>query len=750
MHRLGRWRAPLGLVGAALALAFTLTAVSAADPADLSGSTPAPPVSDQWSLCPVPPPPPPPPAGPDSEQPTLIDADRSKAVRQGVSVLSGNVDIRQGQRELKADRAEYDSRDRTVRVEGNVHYASPTLSADGDKGHYNLDSGKGELSDAEYFLPQRHGRGAASTVETLDQDHSRLSDVSYTTCPAGDTDWELLAPELDLDHAAGVGTGHNVHVDFFGVPFFYTPYISFPLDDRRKSGFLAPSFGGRGTTGTEIEIPYYWNIAPDMDATITPRNMTRRGIMTNLEYRYLTESTAGRTNVSYLANDRVTGATRDNLHYDQKTDLGDSWTFSANLNHVSDPLYFTDFGNSLAVATTVSQPSVLRLGYTDTNWQFATIAQSIQTLNPTTLKITTPYRTLPRVSLDWSSDDTGLGPAYSVDTEFTRFQLGGHTNALRLDLEPRASYTFGTPGYYVTPTVGMSAAHYSLLNPGPSQPDGISRTAPIFSLDSGLYFTRDAGSTGDLIQTLEPRLFYLYVPYRNQDQIPRFDTGLPTFNMLQLFTENRFTGTDRLGDANQISYALTSRLLDKSSGKELLEASIGQIHYFADRRVQLTPSRPVETATRSDWVAESRLALGDAWSASANMQWSPTTRDPQLASLQLQYAPGPRQVVNASYRFHRGQIKQTDLSFSWPLTRNVSMVGRWNYSIKDHVTLESFAGLQYETCCWAFQAVTRHFVTSTGETDSALFFQLELKGLGSVGRRLDDFLERGILGYQSN
>lgn len=742
--KLGRRRAALGLLGAWLALAPLLHSARAAGPDTAAAA------NGQWLLCPVPPPPPPAATGPDGQQTTLIDADRSEGVREGLSKLIGHVNVRQGQRELKADRAEYNSHDRTVTVTGHVSYASPSLTAVGDKGRYNLDSGKGEFNDVHYFLPQRHGRGTASTVHTIDNDHSKLADVSYTTCPAGNTDWELLAPELDLDHAEGVGIGRNVHVEFFGVPFFYTPYISFPLDDRRKSGFLAPGFGGRSTTGTEIEIPYYWNIAPDMDATITPRNMTRRGVMTNVEYRYMTASTAGLVNLNYLPVDRVTGVTRDSFHYDQATSLGGNWNFSANLNHVSDPLYFSDFGNSLAVATTVSQPSVLRLGYANTNWQFATLAQAIQTVNPTTSTIVTPYRMLPRVSLDWTSDDIGLGPAYSIDTEFTRFQLADHINALRLDLEPRASYTFGSPGYYLTPTVGMSATHYSLLNPGPTQPEAISRTAPVFSLDSGLYFTRDAGSDGDFIQTLEPRLFYLYVPYRNQDQIPRFDTALPTFNMLQLFTENRFTGTDRLGDANQISYALTSRLLDKSSGKELLEGSIGQIHYFADRRVQLTSNAPAETATRSDLVAESRLFLNDAWSAGANMQWNPTTRDTQLASLQLQYAPGPHQVINTSYRFQRDQLKQTDLSFSWPLTRNVSMVGRWNYSIKDHLTLESFAGLQYETCCWAFQAVTRHFVTSTRETDSALFFQLQLKGLGSVGRHLDEFLERGILGYQSN
>jgi len=706
---------------------------------------------NQWATCPALPPSPPSTAAPAASTlnpPTHVTADRLTGYVHGESLLTGNVQAIQGDKQLSAERMRYNSITGNTHALGEVHFSSSNILLQGPSADYNFNTSSGVFNDTQFSLPKRHGRGTAKVLKALDKNHDLLTDMHYTTCPVGEHDWMLNAPDMELNQATNTGIGHNVTIDFFGVPIFWTPYINFPLNDDRKSGFLAPAFSFSTFTGTDITTPYYLNLAPNYDATLIPRIITKRGIDLGGEFRYLTDSSKGQLDLSYLPHDKLADQERGLLNFSDLTQLGNDWRFNTAYNWVSDNLYFQDLGDSLATIATTNQERHAQLGYTTTNLNFSTQIEEWQIVDPTIPPSDYPYKLLPQTLFSWQSDPENSGAQYAFNSELVQFQQDERLGALRLDLKPTASYTFGNAGYYFTPTTALRITEWNLDQNVPAgSGTELSRVTPIISLDSGLFFQRGVGDSGNYIQTLEPRLFYLYVPNRNQSQIPIFDTLQPQFSFLQLFTDNRFYGADRQGDANQLSYALTSRLLDASNGSQLLEADIGQIRYFSNRNVQLPGVAP-HTNLFSDVVGDITLNLNDNWSASYGQQWNPTTRQTDLASIGIQYQPAFHQVINLAYRFNRLlNMKQTDLSFSWPLSTHWSMVGRWNYDVQNKLTLESFAGFEYDSCCWAFQVVHRRYITQTGQADAMIFFQLQFKGLTTIGRHLNDFLQNGILGY---
>ncbi|MGH8402002.1 MAG: LPS-assembly protein LptD [Gammaproteobacteria bacterium] len=733
---------------------FLATALLASAP--LLADTPAGTIGyNQWATCPIPAPAgakvTPAPSASTANPSTHVSADLLTGYVHGESLFTGHVRATQGEQRLSAERMRYNSTTGDTHAAGDVHYTSPDMLLQGPLADYNLNTSSGVFDDAQFFLPQRHGRGSAKILKMLDKNHQVLYDMHYTTCPVGKHDWVLNAPDLELDQTTNTGVGHNVTIDFFGVPIFWTPYINFPLNDDRKSGFLAPAFGYSTFTGTDLSTPYYFNLAPNYDATLTPRIITKRGIDMGGEFRYLTlGGSQGLIDASFLPHDKLANRERGLLNFSDRTPLATGWNFNSAYNWVSDNQYFQDLGDSLATIATTSQErhAAVSYGPPDSNWTFMTQAQEWQIVDPTIPPSAYPYKRLPQMLLGWQSDPDNGGGQYGFNSELVQFQQDEREGALRLDLKPSASYTFGNAGYYFTPTAALRVTEYNLDQNVPAGAGTeLSRVTPIVSLDSGLYFQREVGDSGDYVQTLEPRLFYLYVPYRDQSQIPIFDTLQPQFSFLQLFTDNSFYGADRQADANQLSYALTSRLLDTSDGSQLLEADIGQIRYFRDRDVQLPGVAP-QTNLFSDVVGDVTLNINNAWSTSYGQQWNSTTRRTDLASVGVQYHPAFHQVVNLAYRYNRAlNLKQTDLSFAWPLTERWSMVGRWNYDVQNKLTLETFAGFEYDSCCWAFQVVHRRYITQTGQANTAIFFQLQLKGLASIGRHLEDFLQNGILGY---
>lgn len=716
---------------------------------------------DQWATCSAPPTSPPKTAAPTAASinpPTHVTADLLTGYVHGESLLTGNVLATQGDRQLTANHMHYNSATSETHALGNVHFSSPTILLQGPTADYNFNTASGIFDDAQFSLPQRHGRGSSKILKILDKQHDLLTDVHYTTCPVGRHDWMLNAPDLDLDQSTNTGVGHNVTVDFFGVPIFWTPYINFPLNDARKSGFLAPSFSFSAFSGIDLTTPYYLNLAPDYDATLIPRIITKRGFDMGGEFRYLTDASKGQLDLTYLPHDQLADQERGLLNYSDITKLGVGWNLNTTYNWVSDNLYFQDLGDSLATIATTTQERHIAVNYglPDSNWTFTTQVQEWQIVDPTIPPTDYPYKRLPQILLGWQSDPSSSGPQYAFNSELVQFQQDEEIGALRSDLEPNASYTFGNSGMYFTPTTALRLTNWDLNQDVPMGTETqLSRATPIISLDSGLFLQKNVGDSGNYVQTLEPRLFYLYVPYRDQSQIPIFDTVQPDFSFLQLFSDNRFDGADRQGDANQISYALTSRLLDTNDGSQVLQADIGQIRYFRDRDVQLPGVAP-QTNLFSDVVGDISLNINDKWSTIYSQQWDPTTRQTDLASVGLQYRPALHQVINIGYRYNRSlDLKQTDLSFAWPLSNHWSMVGRWNYDVQNKVTLESFEGFEYDSCCWSFQIVHRRYITQlntqdatqTGQANSMFFLQLQLKGLTTIGRHLEDFLQNGILGY---
>ena len=732
---------------------------------------------DQWGLCPPFPPSPVLPLPPGSPraglQQAFITAQQIDGVQQGVSLISGDVQLDQGDHRVTGQDMVYDSNTGLVSIRQGVNYYTPQMMVASPTGRYDTNKGVGSFDDALFYLPKRHGHGSSELVDSLDSEHSQLYNVRYTTCPPDKVDWTLNAPDLYLDMGTNTGEGHDVTIDFLGVPIFWTPYINFPLNDERKSGFLSGAFSFDAVNGIEFEAPYYFNLAPNYDDILYPRIISKRGLQIGDAFRLLTPNSYDYIYASYLPHDMLetgpgSSPARGQLLVTHKMDLGDSLQMRGEYNWISDDNFFRDLNSDLAIVSSTYLQRYLDLIYRGgPDFSAAAQVQDYQMIDPHLNPLGYPYRSLPSITASWGNFDAVTGPEYRLDAQLVRYQRADRLGTWRLSAKPSISLPLtGSAGFFV-PTLAWRYNRYDLeeqrqpLPPGPV-PDPIplpyssshpSLSVPIFSIGTGLYFDRDAG---DYLATLEPQLFYLRVPYRDQSGWPDFDSPPVRFNFFQLFADNGFYGVDRQSDANQLSYALTTRFLDATTGAELLRGDIGQIRFFSPSRVN--SSGVTQTALFSDITADVSLNLNDQWTLSHEQLWNPEIghRQTDLASLLLEYHPAYHQVVNVGYQFQRGaglrgsDIKQTDFSFSWPLAGNWSMVGRWNYDIPGHVTLEDFVGFEYDNCCWDFQILHRHVVIGQDLYDNVFFFQLSLKGLVTAGRHLDELVENGILGYSDN
>ncbi|WP_435686070.1 LPS-assembly protein LptD [Sedimenticola selenatireducens] len=698
---------------------------------------------------------------PVTDYDTRIEADAADLYRrEDRTEFFGNVQIEQGNDRLEADHATYLKGANTLDADGNVYLEQPGLRVTGSTMHYNLESKQGTATQTEFRLTDPVARGTASTAELLNADQSRYDDVRYTTCPPGNNGWQVEAKELEIDQSTGVGVAHNAKLRFKGVPFIYLPYVSFPIDDRRKSGFLPPTIGSSTNSGADIAIPYYFNIAPNMDATFTPRIMSKRGILLGGEFRYLTENNQGEIRAELLPSDSEQGPgesdTRGAANMLLNGTPAPRWSYDINLNYVSDNDYIDDLGNSLAATSAKHQERRGDIRYYGSGWSFLGRAQQYQTIDNTIAVSDRPYSRLPQLLLNLERPDQAMGLTYHLHTEYVHF---GHSSdskvkGERFDLQPGISLPMRRPWGFLTPKLSLRHTRYSLENQTAGLSDSPDRTLPTFSLDSGLYFDRAGNWFGNAItHTLEPRLFYLYIPEEDQSDLPDFDTADLDFSFANLFRENRFSGTDKVGDANQLTTALTTRGLSTTTGEELFRASIGQIFYFRDRDVQLLSSGAVTNEDSSSIVAEVSAKLTRNWRAQAGVQWNPhaDVDATEKNAFGIHYLDDKQRILNLTYRFTDGTIEQTDLSARWPITHQLHAVGRWNYSLLHKKSMETFAGIEYESCCWVSRFVVRDYRSdANAEGNLALFLQLELKGLTSLGDKIDQFLERGILGYRTD
>lgn len=733
-----------------------------------------------------------------------IAADEVSFYAKGRSDLKGHVEVRQKQQIVNAQTA-YIYRDAktnaVTRIEllGDVRYLEPDRLMLAKKATIYPHGKAGTVEDVIYrFKTPRISAilpawGRASWVQRFANKDYLLRKATYTTCPPQDKAWQIEAEEITLDNAAGKGIARKAVLRVDDFPLLYTPYLSFPTTNKRKSGFLMPIYGYSNVGGVDIATPYYWNMAPNYDATIVPHVYSRRGMMLGGDLRFLTSDSSGMFNGSFLPDDRAFNQfiVGNQIQYPSLRGLSNNrWSlglhentaFTPNLNlnvnyqQVSDDYYLQDFSTNLAVSTTNQLLRQGNITYTTDHWLFGGMAQSYQTLHPINQSFVSDiYERLPQLIANASYSDLPMNANFNMLAEFDYYRWPANNFMLpqgpRYHVNPILSFPYYRPWGYVTPSVQLVENYYDVRYIGERMTNSFNRTIPRYSIDSGLTFERPTSLVGHAFtQTLEPRLFYLNVPYHNQTPVPVYDSAYMIFNYEQLFRTNRFSGFDRIGDANQLAYALTSRWLSEESGLEKASFSVGQIRYFANRRVQLcyqqfggcidTPLflgyvSPV--AKTSPIASHASYAVNPAWVLSGDYVWDSATRATNNGNVNLHYQPAVNHIVNLGYTYlvdgnlilvpreqelQNNALHQASISYAWPLTERWSGLGVYSYNISKRYGMMTFVGFQYDNCCWAVRFMGGRTFKSISPSTLAPqyinngYIQVVLKGLGSVGNSI--------------
>jgi LPS-assembly protein len=682
-----------------------------------------------------------------------VDSDDATLDTEGNAVLNGRVRVRQDARTVTSDSVNYDQKTGRVAVKGAVDFEDPKLRVRSDDGNYDI-NGAASFDQANFQLMDRNGRGFAKDINVLPDGKVRLDQVRYTTCPVGNEDWMLQASSLHLDTKVQEGVARNVTMRFKDVPIFYTPYISFPVGDERKSGLLFPSFGHSGNNGFELQVPYYFNLAPNYDLTLTPGLLSARGVQLGEQFRYLTTTSHGQVDATFLPSDAKARGDRSYIRVSDITDFKRGMRFDADIASVSDSRYFEDFavGSDQTSVTFLERRADIL--YYDDAWRVRGELQNFQTIDitvPTTCAVVTaasvpalcdqrPYSRVPRIEANALWPVPGTPVELALGSEIVNFVREVGPTGVRFNAAPEIRWSSRGPGYFFEPAIGYDFTQYDLKNAaadGPNASSTPTRKLPFARVDTGLVFERDAGSQGQRTQTLEPRVVYSYVPYRNQDGLPIFDTGLPDLNLTELFRTNRYVGEDRIGDANQVAVALTTRLFDHVSGTQYLSATVGQIRYFSTPRVGLPeqataaasglalvtvpgvnplampgqalvnsrgqilmtlpgqyvsglpyqsfPQALAATALgqaavfpASDIVADVAVTAYKHFSFNFDYLWNPYTSQTDKSEVSLQYRPDPTRVVNIGYRFQQNVLTQGVILKQWDGSVAWPIARHWN------------------------------------------------------------------------
>ncbi len=702
--------------------------------------------------------------------PMNVTADYTEVFDKEITSFFGNVEIIRADQRVLSDKATYDTVSETMDAQGQVIYTDNEISLFSDTVSLNLKSNEARLRNAIFISLSGPIRGSADVVYRDNKFLSRYKNVAFTSCRPGNQDWVLHADRLKMNKQTGKGSAKHAWLEFKGAPLLYTPYISFPTDDRRMTGLLAPSFGSADENGFDVTLPYYWNIAPNYDLILRPRYMSKRGVMIGGEFRYLTEKSNGLIGLEYLPYDILEQKQRYSGTFKNRTIFMPGLDSNIDLNYVSDDEYFDELNNALGMSNDRFLQSQANLNYRREGVFFTTHFESYQTIDKNVIKGDEPYQKLPQVLLNFDHSFEDWPVDIAMDNEYVNFYRSGRVSGHRINVKPSIAIPIKTAGYFFKPKFSWQHSEYFLNNQLDGKSSRISRSLPIFSTDSGLIFERDIEfGNSSYLNTLEPRLFYLYIPNKNQDDIPIFDSSLYDFSFSSLFRENRFSGNDRVQDANQITAALTSRLIDSKTGQERLKFSVGEIFYFKDREVVIkgTPERE----GFSNPIAALSGQLTKQLSFSSDIHWDLEEDDIARGHVQLTYRNQPSQIFNLGYRY-RGEdersaiksISRIDTSIRWPILDNWYGVGRLQYSFKYQSTTESFIGLEKDSCCWRFRIIWRRFANTLKdsltndfildenneiEMDEGIFVQMELKGLTSFGDKVDEFLENNLSGYQS-
>ena len=690
---------------------------------------------------------------PEGDERLTISAGQINLVADNIVEFGGEVAFRYGERSISAERASFDLRTETAQVNGTVAYRDRQVAIYGEDAAVDTRGRIITFRGGGFELPLRGAQGTAEAIQIRGDNTIGLRSVNFTTCVTDPPDWELLARELEMDVDEGFGTARGFRLMFKGIPVLASPWLTFPLDDRRKSGVLTPSFTNRDSTGLDISMPVYLNLAPNYDLTFTTRYMRRRGSQAISEFRYLLPRTEGQVRFEYLPKDADLGFTRHYLSYVNETALSEAWRIEADIQDISDFFYFEDMHNNLSVASQTHLNRAIELSYRAPRWSFLGRIQDVQTIDPFIGPGSEPYRRVPQflISGNWRRNVFRM----TSRNELVQFDRPIGTTGWRLDLDEELSLDFRRPGMFLTPALALRQTNYLLDEESVERfgfPDGvreadISRTLPIASLDAGLTFERTAPARG-WVQTLEPRALYVHVPFEEQSHLPLFDTIEPTFNFVQLFRKYRYLGTDRIADTDQISVGVTTRLLDLESGRERLSGTLGQTRYLSPQRVTLhRKSFPLGSA--SDYIAEVVMSLQPSWRLGVDYQWDSEAAETSRTEARFEYRPRQDRMLGVAYRYQGGVLEQGDFSVAWPVGGAWKIIARANYSFLDEKPLERFLGWEFVSCCWRMQVYGRDYISRrTGESDRSLTIQFLLRGFTDPGESAETLLERGILGYR--
>ncbi len=683
-------------------------------------------------------------------RPIFISADRLEGHVEKELEAIGKAELFNGDQFISADKMKYHQATEDAEAQGGVRVEQRGDILEGSRLKFNLASKTGELSNPNYRLKDASSRGYANMLLFEGENQYRLQQATYTTCPAGDDDWYLQVADLQIDNAKKVGTARKVKLTFKDVPILYTPWMDFSFSGQRKSGLLAPLYGYNVRTGVELTVPFYWNIAPNYDATISARAMSQRGVALNSEFRYLGTNSSGNLLAEILPTDLQTKEKRYRVAFDYNQTMGKHWFTRLDYNRVSDDTYFRDLGNTMNLT---SRTNLLQQGLVAYNrnlgdngtMNVTTLVQQFQTIQDPLNPVVAPYKRLPQVTLTANKPEV-FGLDFNLASSWTNFSHPTLVSGQRVTVYPSVSYPMRSAFGYLTPRIGVHHTTYNLNTPGTSQDTDLSRTLPLLSVDSSIMFDRKTQLAGEqFTQTLEPRMFYVYVPYRDQSLLPNFDSAKTDFSFAQMLTENRFSGSDRINDANQVTFALTSRLIEQDTGKERLRVAIGHQLSFIDRRITL--DAPATINRRPDFIAAITGYLTPTISTDTSVQFDQTRLLADVVRSGMSYRPEPGKVLNLGYRFTRDVLHQVDASSQWRWSEKWQTVARLNYSLQDQKILEGLAGLEYNACCWSLRFVVQHLTLATQKTTTAAFLQLELNGLMQIGSNPLQVLQRSIPGY---
>ncbi len=684
-------------------------------------------------------------AEPEQEAPTFVEADRLTGKKENQLEATGNAILRKHGQSIRADRLLYFQDTQDLDARGSVVLEQDGNTMSGPHLELNLDTSIGTMEQPVFYLAENDGRGSADMMHIHDRQHYTLDNATYTTCPADNQDWLLKMRGLEIDRDRQIGVAHHAWVEFMGLPILYSPWMDFPLNDQRKSGFLSPVFGSTINGGSELTLPYYWNIAPNRDATIAPRVMTKRGVLLNNEFRYLEPRYGGELQLDVLPGDALANRNRTRIHLMHSQSIAGGLNGYVNLHSVSDDAYFRDLGNTVNATSQANLLQEAVLAYGAGWWSATARVQRYQTLQDPAAPIGAPYKRLPQLTANAQRNYSGANLA--IAGEFVDFAHPVWENAQRLVLNPSVSYPLvSDPAFYLTPKVALHSTYYAMGANNTRAYSSASRTLPLLSLDSGVAFERDWNLFGgDYVHTLEPRAFYVYVPYQNQNLLPNFDSAQASFDFTQMFAENRFFGSDRVGDANHITLAMTSRLLEQENGTERLKLMIGERFSFKTPQVNLIA--PTTTTNKSDILLAASGQVTKAWSFDSEFQYDPNQSHSQRYNIAARYRPELGKSLDLGYRFARNTLRQVDLSGQWPLFDRWRAVGRLNYSLHDNKTLESIAGLEYNQSCWTLRFVAQRFTVAAQQANTGIFLQLELNDFVSVGVDPINALKQNVPSY---